>query len=85
MKLYYYIILVFIIFINQSHAKVEKSNIIYKLSLKSFGLSINLGEINRRSTGVFDGNKNSTIDDTNRTGGKMNASDILTQLSKQLS
>ena len=46
MKLYYYIILVFIIFINQSHAKIENSNIIYKLSLKSFGLSINLGEIN---------------------------------------
>ena len=46
MKLYYYIILVFIIFINQSHAKTENLNIIYKLSLKSFGLSINLGEIN---------------------------------------
>ena len=46
MKLYYYIILVFIIFINQSHAKIENSNIIYKLSLNSFGLSINLGEIN---------------------------------------
>ena len=46
MKLYYYIILVFIIFINQSHAKIENSNIIYKLNLKSFGLSINLGEIN---------------------------------------
>ena len=46
MKLYYYIILVFIIFINLSYAKTENSNIIYKLSLSSFGLSINLGEIN---------------------------------------
>ena len=46
MKLYYYIILVFTIFTNLSYAKTEDSNIIYKLSLKSFGLSINLGEIN---------------------------------------
>ena len=46
MKLYYYIILVFIIFMNLSHAKTENTNIIYKLSLESFGLSINLGQIN---------------------------------------
>ena len=46
MKLYYYIILVFTIFTNLSYAKTEDYNIIYKLSLKSFGLSINLGEIN---------------------------------------
>ena len=46
MKLYYYIILVFIIFINLSHAKTDNSNITYKLSLESFGLSISLGEIN---------------------------------------
>ena len=46
MKLYYYVILVFIIFINPSHAKIENSNIIYKLSLRSFGLNIHLGEIN---------------------------------------
>ena len=46
MKLYYYIILVFTIFINLSHAKTDNSNIIYKLSLETFGLSVNLGEIN---------------------------------------
>jgi len=45
--------------------------------------SINLGEINRRSTGIFDGQKidrNTSVpnDGTRRTGDKLGASEILT-------
>ncbi len=46
MKLYYYIFLVFIIFSKQSYAKIENTNINYKLKLSILGVSIKIGEIN---------------------------------------
>ena len=46
MKLYYYIFLVFIIFSNQSYAKIESTNINYKLKLNILGVHIKIGEIN---------------------------------------
>ena len=46
MKLYYYIFLVFIIFSEQSYAKIEDSNINYKLKLNILGVHIKIGEIN---------------------------------------
>jgi len=46
MKLYYYLFLVFILFSNQSHAKLEKTNIKYELKLNILGVHIKIGEIN---------------------------------------
>jgi len=46
MKLYYYLFLVFILFSNQSHAKLEKTNIKYELRLNILGVHIKIGEIN---------------------------------------
>ena len=46
MKLYYYIFLVFIIFSKQTYAKIENTNINYKLKLNILGIHIKIGEIN---------------------------------------
>ena len=46
MKLYYYIFLVFIIFSKQTYAKIENTNINYKLKLSILGVQIKIGEIN---------------------------------------
>ena len=46
MKLYYYLFLVFILFSNQSYAKLEKTNIKYELKLNILGIYIKIGEIN---------------------------------------
>ena len=46
MKLYHYIILVFIIIPNQSFAKLENINTKYTLNLNVIGVHIKIGEIN---------------------------------------
>ena len=46
MKLYYYTFLVFIIFSKQTYAKIENTNINYKLKLNILGIHIKIGEIN---------------------------------------
>ena len=46
MKLYYYIFLVFIIFSKQTYAKIENTNINYKLKLNILGIHLKIGEIN---------------------------------------
>ena len=46
MKLYYYIFLVFIIFSKQTYAKIENTDINYKLKLNILGVQIKIGEIN---------------------------------------
>ena len=46
MKLYYYIFLVFIIFSQQTYAKIESTNINYKLKLNILGIYLKIGEIN---------------------------------------